>query len=49
VFNWLALSGHLENMLRGLVSVSDVAWFLLVIVVALALATQRLAAEKERG
>ena len=49
VFNWLALSGHLEDMLRGLVSLSDIAWFLLVIVVALALATQRLAAEKERG
>ena len=48
-FNWLALSGHLETMLRGLVSTADVAWFLLVIVVALAFATQRLAAERERG
>ena len=49
VFNWLALSDHLESMLRGLVSTADVAWFVLVIAVALALATQRLAAEKERG
>lgn len=49
IFNWVALSSHLESMLRGLVSTADVAWFLIVIVVALALATQRLAAEKERG
>ncbi|WP_430391708.1 ABC transporter permease [Dyella sp. 20L07] len=49
VFNWLALSGHLETLLRGIVSSADIVWFLLVIVVALALATQRLAAERERG
>lgn len=49
VFNWLALSGHLEAMLRGLVSSADVLWFVIVVVVALALATQRLAAERERG
>jgi ABC-2 type transport system permease protein len=49
IFNWLAMSGHLETLLRGLVSTADIAWFLLVIVVALALATQRLAAERERG
>jgi ABC-2 type transport system permease protein len=47
--NWLALSTHLEALLRGLVSTSDVLWFVLVIVFALALATRRLAADKERG
>lgn len=47
--NWLALSTHLEALLRGLVSTSDVLWFLLIIVFALALATRRLAADKERG
>ena len=49
VFNWPSLSSHLESLLRGLVSTADVAWFLMVIGVALALATQRLAAERERG
>ena len=49
VINWLALSTHLETMLRGLVFTSDVLWFVLVIVFALALATRRLAADKERG
>ena len=48
-FNWIALSGHVEDMLRGLVAVSDVVWFVLVILVSLVLATQRLAADKERG
>lgn len=47
--NWLALSTHLETLLRGLVSTSDLLWFVLVIVFALALATRRLAADKERG
>jgi ABC-2 type transport system permease protein len=47
--NWLAMSTHQETLLRGLVSSADVAWFLLAIVVALALGTQRLAADKERG
>jgi len=47
--NWLALSTHLEALLRGLVSTSDALWFVLVIVFALALATRRLAADKERG
>jgi len=46
--NGLALSTHLETLLRGLVSSADVLWFLLVIAVALALATRRLAADKER-
>jgi ABC-2 type transport system permease protein len=47
--NWLAMSTHLEALMRGLVSSAGVAWFVLAIVVALALATRRLAADKERG
>lgn len=48
LINELALSTHLEALLRGLVSSADVIWFLLVIAVALTLATRRLAADKER-
>jgi ABC-2 type transport system permease protein len=47
--NWLAMSTHQETLLRGLVSSADIVWFLLAIVVALALGTQRLAADRERG
>lgn len=47
--NWLAMSTHQENLLRGLVSSADITWFLLVIAVALALGTRRLAADRERG
>lgn len=47
--NWLALSTHLETLLRGLVSTGDVLWFVLIIAFALALATRRLVADKERG
>lgn len=47
--NWLAMSTHQENLLRGLVSSADVMWFLLAIGVALALGTRRLAADRERG
>lgn len=47
--NWLAMSTHLQPMLRGLVSTTDVTWFALLIAVALALAARRLAAERERG
>ena len=46
--NWLAMSTHQETLLRGLVSSADVVWFLLAIIVALALGVQRLAADKER-
>jgi ABC-2 type transport system permease protein len=49
IVNWLSMSTHLDTLIRGLVSSVDVIWFLLVIAVALALATQRLAAERERG
>lgn len=48
LINELALSTHLEALLRGLVSSADAVWFLLVIAVALTLATRRLAADKER-
>jgi len=43
------LPSHLEPLLRGLVSTTDVLWFVLVVVLALALATRRLNADKERG
>ncbi|KRE85733.1 ABC transporter permease [Rhodanobacter sp. Soil772] len=47
--NWLAMSTHLQPLLRGLVSTADIVWFALLIVLALALATRRLAADKERN
>jgi ABC-2 type transport system permease protein len=49
MINWLAMPSHLEPLLRGLVSTADVLWFVLLIVLALALATRRLTADKERG
>lgn len=49
VINWLALSTHLETLLRGLVASSDLMWFVLLIVLALALAIRRLATERERN
>ena len=49
VINWIALPTHLEPLLRGLVSSADILWFLLLIVFSLALATHRLATDKERG
>lgn len=47
--NWLAMSTHEQNLLRGLVSTADVVWFVLLVAVCLALATRRLAADRERG
>lgn len=47
--NWLAMSTHLQPLLRGLVSSADIVWFLLLIALSLALATQRLGAERGRG
>lgn len=47
--NWLAMSTHLQPLLRGLVSSADIVWFVLLIVLALALATRRLGADRERG
>jgi ABC-2 type transport system permease protein len=46
--NWLAMSSHLQPMLRGLVASPDVAWFVLLGAVCLALAIRRVAAERER-
>lgn len=48
VLNWLALGTHYEPLLRGLVSSSDVIWFLLFTFLALALAIYRLSGERER-
>jgi ABC-2 type transport system permease protein len=47
--NWLAMSTHQESLLRGLVSSTDLVWFVLAIAVALTLGAQRLAADRERG
>jgi ABC-2 type transport system permease protein len=47
--NWLAMSSHLQPLLRGLVSSTDIVWFVLLIVLALALATRRVGADRERG
>ncbi len=47
--NWLAMSTHVQPLLRGLFSTADVLWFVLLIVLALALATRRLNADRERG
>lgn len=47
--NWLAMSTHLQPLLRGLVSNTDIVWFVLLIVLALALAVRRLSADRERG
>lgn len=49
VLNWLAMSTHEQPLLRGLVSTADLAWFALLIVVALALASRRLDNDRERG
>lgn len=49
LINWIAIPTHLEPLLRGLVSSADIVWFVLLTVVALALAARRLAADKERG
>jgi len=40
--NWFALPTHLEPFLRGIVASVDIAYFLLICAVALALATRRL-------
>lgn len=47
--NWLAMSSHVQPLLRGLFSTADVLWFVLLIVLALALATRRLNADREHG
>jgi len=45
---WLTMATHLQNLLRGLVASSDLAWFALAIALSLSLAIRRLAFDKER-
>ncbi len=47
--NWLAMSTHLQPLLRGLVSTADVGWFVLLTMLMLALAIRRLHGDRERG
>ena len=47
--NWLAMSTHQDNLMHGVVSSADIAWFVLAIAVALALGIRRLASDRERG
>ena len=47
--NWLAMSTHVQPLLRGLVSSADILWFALLISLSLALATRHLSTERERG
>ncbi|CAM5253733.1 ABC transporter permease [Rhodanobacter lindaniclasticus] len=47
--NWLAMSTHVQPLLRGLVSSADLLWFALLIGFSLALATHHLSTERERG
>lgn len=47
--NYLALPTHLEPFLHGIVATVDVIYFLLIVVVALALASRRVAALRTRG
>lgn len=48
VANWLALPTHLQPMGRGLVATDDIAWFVIVTALALALAMLRVGQEKDR-
>lgn len=48
VANWLAMPTHLQPLWSGLVSSADLAWFLIVTLLALALAVRRIGAERER-
>lgn len=48
VAGWLALPTHLQPMGRGLVSSVDIAWFVIVTALALALAIHRLGQERDR-
>ena len=47
--NYIALPTHLEPFLHGIVSTVDVVYFVLLAMVALALATRRLSASRVRG
>ena len=46
---YLALHTHLAPAMRGLVRSEDIVYFLIVIVLALALAIRRVGAEREHG
>lgn len=46
---WLALHTHLAPAMRGLMRSEDIVYFVLIIVLALALAIRRIGAERERG
>lgn len=46
--HWLALPSHLQPMGRGLVSSADVAWFVIMTALALALAVVRIDRERDR-
>lgn len=45
---WLTMATHLQNLLRGLVASSDLAWFALATALSLSLAIRRLAFDRER-
>jgi ABC-2 type transport system permease protein len=45
---WLTMATHLQNLLRGLVVSSDLAWFALAIALSLILAIRRLGGDRER-
>ncbi|TCV96211.1 ABC-2 type transport system permease protein [Luteibacter rhizovicinus] len=45
---WLTMSTHLQNLLRGLVTSPDLIWFALAIALPLILAARRLSADRER-
>jgi ABC-2 type transport system permease protein len=47
--DWLAMSGHWQLMMRGVVTSRELVWFVLAAGVALALATRRLATDGERN
>ncbi|HET6631459.1 MAG TPA: ABC transporter permease subunit [Rhodanobacteraceae bacterium] len=47
--DYVAMPTHLQPLLRGLLSSRDVVYFLLIAALALALATQRLAADRSRS
>lgn len=49
IINWLAMSAHERQLLRGLVATDDVLWFVLLAALALVLAIRRLASDRERG
>lgn len=47
--DWLAMSGHWQLMMRGVVTSRELVWFALAVAVALALAIRRLATDGERN